>query len=125
MDVSEVQGDVAEDTTATALPIHAAFMQAVALRHQRQANLMDMYQGWMACLLALQVARYTGTFKQEIGFQPMLYKREKLQTIERLAADATNLRSQAAKAKQLAQQVELNLALQRVQAQLTQVRSHL
>ena len=125
LNASEAPVAVSADFTATAQPIRAAFQQAIALRHQPQANLMDLYQGWMACLLALQVARYTGTFKYEIGLQPILNKREQLQTIERLAADATSLRSQAAKAKQLAQQVELNLALQRVQAQLTQARSQL
>ncbi|OQW87676.1 MAG: hypothetical protein BWK72_12240 [Rhodoferax ferrireducens] len=127
LDVKTSEAPVAEssDPVATAQSIHAAFMQAVALRHQPQANLMDVYQGWMACLLALQVARYTSTFKHEIGLQTILNKREQLQTIERLAADATSLRSQATKARQLAQQVDLNLALQRVQAQLSQARSQL
>lgn len=125
LDVSEAPVAESSDPVTTAQSIHVAFMQAVVLRHQPQANLMDLYLGWMACLLALQVARYTGTFKHEIDLQPILNKREKLQTIERLAADVTSLRSQAAKARQLAQQVELNLALQRVQAKLTQARSQL
>jgi len=125
LDVSEALVAVSADPAATAQPIVAAFMQAIALRLQPQANLMDLYQGWMACLLTLKVARYTGTFKHEIGLQPILNKRKQLQTIERLTADVTSLRSQAAKARQLAQQVELNLALQRVQAQLTQARSQL
>ncbi|MCK9215441.1 MAG: DUF4391 domain-containing protein [Rhodoferax sp.] len=125
VNASEAPVAVSADPAATAQPILATFLQAIDLRHQPRANLMDVYLGWMACLLALQVARYTGTFKHVIGLQPILDKREQLQTIERLAADATSLRSQAAKARQLAQQVELNLALQRVQAQLTQARSQL
>jgi hypothetical protein len=125
VNASEAPVAVSADPTATAQPIRAAFLYAIALRHQPQANLMGVYQGWMACLLALQVARYTGMFKHEIGLQPLLNKREQLQTIERLAADATSLRSQAAKARQLAQQVELNLALQRVQARMQQVKAEL
>lgn len=115
----------ATDANGTTQTAHAAFMQAVALHHQPQGNLMDMYQGWMVCLLAWQVARHTGLFKIENSLQCLSNKREKLQKIERLTIEATRLRTQSAKAKQLAQQVELNLALQRVQAELTQVRSHL
>jgi len=125
VNASEAPVAVSADPTTTAQPILPAFLQAIALRHQPQANLMDVYLGWMACLLALQVARFTGTFKHEIGIKPLFNKREQLQILERLAADATSLRSQAAKARQLAQQVELNLALLRVQAQLTQARSQL
>ena len=115
----------ATDANDTAQTTHAAFIQAVALRHQPQGNLMDMYQGWMVCVLAWQVARHTGLFKIENSLQCLSNKREQLQKIERLTIDATRLRTQSAKAKQLAKQVELNLALQRVQAELTQVRSHL
>lgn len=119
-----LDGDVM--TTALGIdPVATAFLQAVALRHQPQANLMDVYQGWMACLLAWQVAQHTGIFKIENSLQRISDKREQLQIIERLAADATSLRSQAAKAKQLAQQVELNLAMQHIQTELMQARSHL
>ena len=105
-------------------PAHP-FSKALALRNQPQAHLNALYEGWMACLLALQAARYTGFFMHKNDLQPVSTKREKLQQYEQLAAQAESLRSQAAKAKQLAQQVELNLALQRVQAQLTQARSQL
>lgn len=122
-----LDGDVITATldATTAQTVHTDFLQAIGLRHQPQAHLMDVYLGWMACLLALQVARYTGIFIHEIGIKTLLNKREQLLKIDRLAADAASLRSQAVKAKQLAQQVELNMALQRVQAQLTQARSQL
>lgn len=123
-----LDGDVmltALGTDLSDLPGDAAFMQAVALRHQPQASLKDVYQGWMDCLLALQVARYTGIFKIENSLQRLSDKREQLQKLEHLAGEASRLRSQAAKAKQLVQQVDLNLALQRVQAELTHVRRHL
>ena len=121
-----LDGDVlAAALTGTAPGGSAAFLHAVALQRQPQAHLLALYEGWMACLLALQVAQHTGRFVCQNGLQPLRGKREQLQKYEQLLADAAHLRSQAGKAKQMAQQVELNLALQRVQAQLAQARSQL
>lgn len=121
-----LDGDVlAAALTGAAPGVSAAFLHAVALGQQPQTHLLALYEGWMACLLALQVAQHTGRFLCQNGFQPLLVKRKQLQKYEQLLADAAHLRSQAGKVKQMAQQVELNLALQRVQAQLAQARSQL
>lgn len=48
-----------------------------------------------------------------------------LQECQRLELEATRLRTQATKEKQLVRQVELNLALKRVQAQLALVKENL
>ena len=121
-----LDGDVlAAGLTGTAPGVSAAFLHAVALGQQPHTHLLALYEGWMACLLALQVAHHTGQFLCQNGLQPLPDKRKQLQKYEQLLADAARLRSQAGKAKQMAQQVELNLALQRVQAQLAEARSQL
>ncbi|PIY27951.1 MAG: DUF4391 domain-containing protein [Comamonadaceae bacterium CG_4_10_14_3_um_filter_60_42] len=120
-----LDGSVLMADVGTELDAAHPFSQALALRNQPQAHVMALYEGWMACLLALQAARYTGVFVHKNDLQPLSNKREKLQQYEQLTAEAASLRSQAAKAKQLAQQVELNLALQRVQVQLTLARGQL
>ena len=121
-----LDGDVlAAALTGAAPGVHPQFLYAVALRQQPHTHLLALYEGWMACLLALQVAQHTGQFLCQNGLQPLPDKRKQLQKYEQLLADAARLRSQAGKAKQMAQQVELNLALQRVQAQLAEARSQL
>lgn len=121
-----LDGDVlAAALTGTAPGVQSAFLHAVALGQQPQTHLLALYEGWMACLLALQVAQHTGQFLCKNGLQPLPDKREKLQKYEQLLADAARLRSQAGKAKQMAQQVALNLELQRVQLELQRAKESL
>ena len=121
-----LDGDVlAAALKGTAPGIPAQFLQAMALRQQPHTHLLALYEGWMACLLALQVAQHTGRFVCQNGLQPLSDKREQLQKYEQLLADAAHLRSQAGKAKQMAQQVELNLELQRLQVELQKTKESL
>ena len=121
-----LDGDVlAAGLTGTAPGLPAAFLHAVALGQQPHTHLLALYEGWMACLLALQVAHHTGQFLCQNGLQPLPDKRKQLQKYEHLLADAARLRSQAGKAKQMAQQVELNLELQRLQVELQKTKESL
>ena len=121
-----LDGDVlAAGLTGAAPGVHPQFLQAVALGQQPQTHLLALYQGWMACLLALQVAQHTGQFLCQNGLQPLPDKRKQLQKYEQLLADAARLRSQAGKAKQMAQQVALNLELQRLQVELQRTKESL
>ena len=121
-----LDGDVlAAALTGTVPSVHSDFLHAIALQRQPQAHLLALYEDWTACLLALQVAQHTGRFLCQNGLQPLLYKREQLQKYEQLLLDAARLRSQAGKAKQMAQQVELNLALQRLQVELQKTKESL
>lgn len=120
------------DVVSVALPDDApsaatlsAFTQALALTSQPQATLFGLYQGWIDGVQALLAARFTGTFKAADTPEQAAARRQALQECERLELDATRLRTQAAKEKQLARQVELNLALKRVQAQLAAARQQL
>lgn len=102
-----------------------AFMQAVALARQPRSSLLALYQGWMDAVQALLAAKMTGAFKAAEGPEQAAARRHALQECARLEAEATRLRTQAAKEKQLARQVELNLALKRVQAELATARQQL
>lgn len=103
----------------------STFTQALVLTSQPQATLFGLYQGWMDSVQALLAARLTGTFKAADSPEQAAARRQALQECERLELEATRLRTQAAKEKQLARQVELNLALKRVQAQLAAARQQL
>ncbi len=105
-------------------PAHP-FMLSLALAHQPQATLMALYQGWLDCLTAQQAARYTGTFKTIDDPAQAIARRAALRECQRLEQEAARLRAQAAKEKQMAKQVDMNLALKRVQADLTAAREQL
>lgn len=101
------------------------FVQALALTRQPQVSLMTLYQGWMGCLTAWQVAQYTGTFTTTDMPAQAAARREALRTCQRLEQESAHIRALAAKEKQMARQVELNLALKRISAELTSAREQL
>lgn len=102
-----------------------AFVQIIALTRQPRSSLFALYQGWMDSAQALLAAKLTGMFKAADGPEQAAARRHALQECVRLEAEAARLRAQAGKEKQLARQVELNLALKRVLAQLAEAREQL
>lgn len=120
------------DVVSVALPddapsetVLSAFTQALSLTSQPQTTLFGLYQGWIDSVQALLAARLTGSFKTTDSPEQAAARHQALQECERLELEAARLRTQAAKEKQLARQVELNLALKRVQAQLAAARQQL
>lgn len=103
----------------------AAFRDNIALSRQPQSTLIALYQGWIERVQALKAAKLTGVFK--IAGDPELAsaRREALAEYVRLEAEATRLRTQAGKEKQLARQIELNLALKAVLKQITKLKESL
>lgn len=120
-----LDGEVTTIDTAGDLPRAHPFMQSVALALQPQATLMALYQGWLDCLTALQAARYTGTFKAVGDPGQAAARRAALRECQRLEQEAARLRTLAGKEKQMAKQVDLNLALKRIQADLEAAREQL
>ncbi len=120
-----LDGEVATVVAAGNLTPSHPFMHSLALARQPQATLMALYQGWLDCLTALQAARYTGTFKAADDPTQAAARRAALRECQRLELEAARLRAQASKEKQMAKQVDLNLALKRVQAGLTAAREQL
>ena len=101
------------------------FAQSLALSRQPQANLLALYQGWVDCLTAWQVAEVTGQFTITHTPAQAAARREALRTCQRLEMESTRLRALAAKEKQMAKQVDLNLALKRISAELASAREQL
>lgn len=105
------------DPTAVA-DVENAFIQSLSVTRQPQATLHALYQGWVDCVQALLAARLTGSYQVPTTPEQAAKRRRALANCERLEAEVSRLRAQAAKEKQLARQVELNLRLKRVQAEL-------
>ncbi|MGS0755341.1 DUF4391 domain-containing protein [Roseateles sp. GG27B] len=120
-----LDGEVTTIEVGGDLPPAHPFMQSLALARQPQTTLMALYQGWLDCLAALEVARYTGKFRALAGPAQAAAGREALRECQRLDLEAARLRVQASKEKQMSKQVDLNLALKRVQADLTAAREQL
>lgn len=102
-----------------------SFIQFLSVTRQPQATLHALYQGWMDCVQALLAARLTGSYRTPTTPEQAGVRRQALADCERLEAEISRLRAQAAKEKQLARQVELNLTLKRVQAELAAARQQL
>jgi hypothetical protein len=92
------------------------FRQALGLGQQPRTTLEALYQGWIDTLLALQAARLTGTFSVPANPEQAGLRRQALQECIRLAREISRLRATAAKEKQMARRVDLNLELKRLEA---------
>lgn len=108
-------------STAPAMPL----LDALALNRQPHSDLMALYQGWMDCLTAAEAARITGRFRLADDADQAAARRNALRTFLRLEQEAARLRNQAAKERQMAKKVDLNLALQRLQVDLNTARAQL
>jgi Domain of unknown function (DUF4391) len=101
------------------------FCDALALGQQPRINLQALYQGWIDALLALQAARVTGTFAVPTTAEQAEHRREALQESARLDKEIARLRATAAKEKQMARRVDLNLELKRLEAALAAAHANL
>ena len=102
-----------------------AFRNALALGKQPRTTLHALYQGWIDTLLALQAARVTGAFAVPGNAEQAALRRAALKECARLDEEIARLRAAAAKEKQMARRVELNLELKRVEAAQAAARADL
>lgn len=117
---SELLGPDAGNASAA-----GSLLEAMALDRQPHQDLMALYQGWMDCLTAAEAARLTGHFRLPNDPTAAAAQRQALRACQRLEQEAARLRSQAAKERQIAKQVDLNLELQRLDARLRAARAQL
>ena len=103
----------------------SAFLDALALGKQPRITLHTLHQGWIDTLLALHTARVTGAFAVAANAEHASARRDALLECERLDAEIARLRATAAKEKQMARRVELNLELKRVEAAQAAARANL
>lgn len=124
--LSEVNAaDASHPDPAEAAQTESAFIQSLSVTRQPQATLHALYQGWVDCVQALLAARLTGSYQTRTTPEQAAARRQALADCERLEAEVSRLRAQALREKQLARQVELNLTLKRVQAELAAARRQL
>lgn len=105
--------------------VQAAFLQALDLVRQPRASLHALYQAWLDTVVALQAALVTGAFSLLDSAERAQQRREALHVSLTLQSQIVSLRSAAAKASQIARQVELNIELRRLQDELSVAKSKL
>ncbi|MDP1565915.1 MAG: DUF4391 domain-containing protein [Polaromonas sp.] len=114
LDDGLVAVDLNESTPAP--EVFAAFLQALSITRQPRDNLRVLYQGWSNTLAAFQAAQITGVFIQSQTDEQAAARRASLFACRELEQQITALRAAAAKEKQLARQVALNLEIKQLQA---------
>lgn len=92
------------------------FRESLALAQQPRGSLYTLYQGWIDTLLALNAARLTGEWQPSIDAARATARREALDERARIDAEIARLRNAAAREKQMARKVALNMALKRLEA---------
>lgn len=105
--------------------VFSAFLQALSIARQPRENLKVLYQGWLDTLLASQAAQITGAFTQSQTDEQAIARRASLLACRELEQQITTLRAAAAKERQLARQVALNLEIKQLQAMQQQAVSNL
>ncbi|MBH2018120.1 MAG: DUF4391 domain-containing protein [Burkholderiales bacterium] len=94
-------------------------LQAMALPRQPRSDFFALYQGWIDTVMALQAAQLTGHFTASVSREQAAMRRAALRQCHDLTTQMAALRKEAAKEKQLARQVDLNMALLRLTSDLT------
>lgn len=106
-----------EVATAAAAPPSVstdAFLGSLALRLQPATHLFALYQGWIDCALAAQVASLTGVYAVVAGTE----RPAALADHQRLQDELERLRAEARRTVQIARRVELNLTIKQLEAEL-------
>ncbi|MCU4119735.1 DUF4391 domain-containing protein [Variovorax sp. N23] len=120
-----LDGDIVSLALDAGLSHPASLLAALPVDAQPHTHLHALYQGWMDCLIAAQAERVTGSFSVAVTPDQAAIRRAALLEHQRLELEAARLRALAAKETQIAKRVEQNLALQRLQGELTAVRARL
>lgn len=103
--------------------IFPAFLHALSITRQPRENLMVLYQGWLDTLAAFQAAQITGTFIKSQTDEQAIARRASLLACREIEQKIAALRAAAAKEKQLARQVALNLEIKILQATMSETRA--
>ncbi len=109
--VSGLRPDAADAT-------ETAFLHSLALAQQPRADLYALYGGWLARIEALNAARVTGAFASTDEAEAVDRRRAALDAHARLTKEIDTLRGKAKREEQLNRRVDLNMAIQRLEAEL-------
>jgi hypothetical protein len=116
-----LDGAVVTAPLATAGPSaqDLAFQASLGLSNQSAPDLFALYQGWIDRAEALAAATLTGNFALPATAADAEARRVALQEHVRLQREIRDLRSKAAREKQMRDLVDLNLTIRALEARLT------
>ncbi len=115
----------ASGNASSSAEVFKQFLDALALSKQPRANLLQLYQGWIDTLVALQASLISGAFTPATTREAAIARRKALQKCGELDASITSLRNAAAKEKQMGRRVELNLEIKGLEVELAEVKCKL
>lgn len=122
LDGAPVVASVAPVADAAAL---SGFQAALALDLQPRGSLRAAYEGWEEALVALQAATLSGVFRPCQSPEAAVKRRAALAEYARIAAEVARLRIGAARERQMARRVAVNMHIQRLEAALACARAKL
>lgn len=102
-------------------PAEASFLASLALSGLPRRDLFALYQGWLTRVAALEAAQITGLFVPRDPDDRGSALVEALESYARLERDINTLRAQATRERQLRRRVDLNLEIQRLEAERAKV----
>jgi hypothetical protein len=121
-----LDGEVVDSDLGThSAHVQADLLGALALARLPRTTLYALYRGWIDAVLAAEAARITGAFVTVDSPERAAERREALRICSSLEATMASLRSAAAKERQMARQVEINLELKRVNTRYQEARQRL
>ncbi|MDO5646333.1 DUF4391 domain-containing protein [Paracoccus sp. (in: a-proteobacteria)] len=98
--------------------VQVAFLKSLALAQQPRTDLFALYAGWIARIEAVNAARLTGAFAPTDDQEAIDRRRAALDAHLRITKEIEGLRAKAKREKQLSRRVDLNLEIQRREADL-------
>lgn len=105
--------------------IEAAFLKSLSLAQQPRTDLFTLYNGWLSRIEAINAARLTGAFAATDDCEAIDRRHDALDAHARLAKEIDTLRARAKREKQLSRRVNLNIEIQRREAELTTYKKNL
>ena len=97
-------------------PSERAFLDSLSLGQQPARDLLTIYEGWLARIEAMAGARLIGAFQVRDDSDTIRRRRVALEEHSRLSREASSLRAQAVRLKQMSQRVELNQKIKALEA---------
>jgi hypothetical protein len=106
-------------------PQEQSFLESLALARQPRRDLAALYEGWLARIEALKAARLNGSFNATDNPASIERRRVNLEAHSRLTREINTLRAMASREKQLGRRVDLNLEVQRLEAEIAYLKKSL
>lgn len=97
-------------------PQEQLFFENLALPRQSRHDLLTLYEGWLVRIEALKAARLTGRYAATDDPDVIERRRLALDAVAQLTRQITGLRAQAKREKQISRRVDLNVQIQRFEA---------